>query len=1151
MKNIFVSSTFRDFQYERDILRSHVLPQINEIASRYGENVSFCDLRWGVDTTNASDEDIDRQVMNVCLDEIDRARPYMIVLLGERYGYMPGTQIIKNEIRSRRDIDLEDLNISITQLEIEYGALGKNSSRAHVYFYFRQLSGDGIPPEYLNENAGYGEKLKKLKDRILQLGGDHVHFYQAFWNGRKVNGLEEFAETVLRDLKNDLQPDWEAEAGLGPYEKELHLQKNLLSDASEILSPQVFNSVLEKIHARAQGEIYMSQLGALDRKLSYRKTVNRTELVSAVSGLKANQTDILGFLRELISRKESEDEDHGIGRYLLIGDAGSGKTTAAAYLCQILNVFGWDTVVIRCGMSRASSTASSVLKIFLHEMEKRVRLNNPYTERDDYSDEGALVIFRRLIDLYAEKENHNHGRPLLFIADGAERLFPDRLRNSLGFFPAKGNRMVRFLIVSDSRFFPSVYEESWNIRYLTSAEEKQLALQEILRVSGKQLAPSVQNSLISRASSASPQYMELAVQRLSIMNQDDFRKIHEAGDGMDNITAYQLSLLDRIGDRTDELAVELLMEIAGQISDREIAGVLAFLSISRYGLRQNDLETLAQRASLPFYGLHFSQFINYINHIFFIRENGTIDFMYAGLRDGLLKRLDTGKLKGIFADYIRSLPADDEVRLREYPALIWHRKSFESEFIPLMEQLASLPQQLSELASREISLLLHESFDSFTDWLDGYCRHTFTEDEKLRKAPVLRILAEWAASQLAPAQEDRELDLKVTAYNIMTIVQGMIQCGILAGTEGCLLRAAYVSLARRWGDAGMVEDVLNISPHILYDLTEPENENGRRRIKDPSDRIVRTMIGLVRSYHDENGLPSDLVYQCAEACLREAIRQYESKRTNEMHLLVIDAASVACELLYDEKWFTDETLPTVGKRLQAMEKEVIRFEKYPFTMEIRIVMHHYHLARSVYYSRTGLGDPFDEAVNAAVHDQWIITASDTAEYQTLYCEAAIRLARCMAAMHNRSVYEDGVFLIYNRVLAMIPAVLLFNTPYYHRMFVRLCIETGNTLVKGQGLLKEDMLEVSGNVFHIALITLDECMKKWKLPQAEQMLDAVWTGLETVYREKGDKEHMIQAQQRKLARSQDMINARKLILARLKRRPKNETDAIESTLRHMI
>ena len=425
------------------------------------------------------------------------------------------------------------------------------------------------------------------------------------------------------------------------------------------------------------------------------------------------------------------------------------------------------------------------------------------------------------------------------------------------------------------------------------------------------------------------------------------------------------------------------------------------------------------------------------------------------------------------------------------------------------------------------------------------------EEEKLRKTPVLGILAGWAASQLASAQEDRELDLKVTAYNIMTIVQGMIQCGILAETEGCLLRAAYVSLARRWGDAGMVDDVLNISPHILYDLTEPENENGRRRIKDPSDRIVRTMIGLIRAYHDENGLPSDLVYQCAEACLREAIRQYDSRKTDEMNLLVIDAASAACELLCDEKWFTDETLPTVGKRLQAMEKEVIKFEKYPFTMEIRIVMHHYHLARSVYCSRTGLGDPFDEAVNAAVHDQWIITASDTAEYQTLYCETAIRLARCMAAMHNRSVYEDGIFLIYNRVLAMIPAVLLFNTPYYHRMFVRLCIETGNTLVKGQGLLKEDMLEVSGNVFHIALITLDECMKKWKLPQAEQMLDAVWTGLETVYRKKGDKEHMIQAQQRKLARSQDMINTRKLILARLKRRPKNEIDAIESTLRHMI
>lgn len=47
MNSIFVSSTFRDMQFERDALRDISVPIINETAAKYGERVSFCDLRWG------------------------------------------------------------------------------------------------------------------------------------------------------------------------------------------------------------------------------------------------------------------------------------------------------------------------------------------------------------------------------------------------------------------------------------------------------------------------------------------------------------------------------------------------------------------------------------------------------------------------------------------------------------------------------------------------------------------------------------------------------------------------------------------------------------------------------------------------------------------------------------------------------------------------------------------------------------------------------------------------------------------------------------------------------------------------------------------------------------------------------------------------
>ena len=139
MKSIFVSSTFRDMHGERDILHKRVMPELNEYASWYGESVSFCDLRWGVDTEDLESEEGSRKVLSVCLDEIDRCHPYMLVILGERYGWIPEPETMKESIKNRAGVSLEDLEKSVTALEIEYGALGDAEQLEHTLFYFRKF----------------------------------------------------------------------------------------------------------------------------------------------------------------------------------------------------------------------------------------------------------------------------------------------------------------------------------------------------------------------------------------------------------------------------------------------------------------------------------------------------------------------------------------------------------------------------------------------------------------------------------------------------------------------------------------------------------------------------------------------------------------------------------------------------------------------------------------------------------------------------------------------------------------------------------------------------------------------------------------------------------------------------------------------------
>ena len=82
---VFVSSTFRDMHAERDHLVTVIFPQLRRFCEGRGVAWGEVDPRWGV-TDEAAAEG---QVLPICLEEIQRCRPYFIGLLGERYSWAP------------------------------------------------------------------------------------------------------------------------------------------------------------------------------------------------------------------------------------------------------------------------------------------------------------------------------------------------------------------------------------------------------------------------------------------------------------------------------------------------------------------------------------------------------------------------------------------------------------------------------------------------------------------------------------------------------------------------------------------------------------------------------------------------------------------------------------------------------------------------------------------------------------------------------------------------------------------------------------------------------------------------------------------------------------------------------------------------------
>jgi WD40 repeat protein len=202
---VFISSTFRDMQAERDHLVRVVFPELRERCAKRHLHLVDVDLRWGV-----TEEDAQRgKALEICLREIEDCRPFFIGLLGERYGWIPPRYDIPDEAQfdSLRAIELGH---SITAMEIYQGVLNNPQMRTHAFFYFRDPAFiDTLPPEkqpdFRAEDDEHTEKLRKLKDRIRASNLPVREDY-------RYDDLDEFGRQVLEDLWSAIETEHPEEA---------------------------------------------------------------------------------------------------------------------------------------------------------------------------------------------------------------------------------------------------------------------------------------------------------------------------------------------------------------------------------------------------------------------------------------------------------------------------------------------------------------------------------------------------------------------------------------------------------------------------------------------------------------------------------------------------------------------------------------------------------------------------------------------------------------------------------------------------------------------------------------------------------------------------------------------------------------------------
>jgi tetratricopeptide (TPR) repeat protein len=147
---LFVSSTFQDMTEERDLLNKIIFPHLREFCKKRGLRFIGIDLRWGI-TEEDSEE---KKTLKICLDEIERCRPYFAGIIGNRYGWIPPKEFFEQSGK------IFDEGISITESEILTGAFSGEKARAVFCLKKTDASQSEIELEKQSKLVALCEKIK-------------------------------------------------------------------------------------------------------------------------------------------------------------------------------------------------------------------------------------------------------------------------------------------------------------------------------------------------------------------------------------------------------------------------------------------------------------------------------------------------------------------------------------------------------------------------------------------------------------------------------------------------------------------------------------------------------------------------------------------------------------------------------------------------------------------------------------------------------------------------------------------------------------------------------------------------------------------------------------------------------------------------------
>lgn len=536
---IFVSSTFRDMDYERDVIRFRIIPQLNERYRRNKVKFQLVDLRVGINTTKLSEEEKENHVLNVCFNNIEQSRPFFIALLGDRYGWIPSDQRWE-AVFQRLNLEQQQLlsnskGKSVTEMEILYGAIGNEGQYMdHSVFMVRSnRSYENMPLEirntFFDENV---QLLQSLKQNIRLTATrkheeDNICYYDLEWDKaeKKFIHLEDFETKLFARLTNVIDQ--------------------------------------EIAHLDEEEKTWQGQ------------ETNNTLLQT---GYVAQNSVVTSFIERVISLIEQ-----GQHQILVSGNLGSGKSVIAAQCVEYLQKQGKLCCIAAVGKTAYSRQMRHIIYRWLHQLDA-----------DEANIEGLSNL--KLYELLRKKteELREAGKEVWFIIDGIEH-FAEYNNDDIYQVWLWEEANVIMTVHADCTSKAKHYHPYWaEITIDNWSQKDKLTLLSYLERQGNiELPDRIIDLMI--ANEQSPLRMKMLMDVVCQLSISDFKSIRamEEADEMAKINNYLISLVENAPRNFDDFVRYVFSILTGRMEASNAYLLLfRYIAASVVGLRESDMSAL-------------------------------------------------------------------------------------------------------------------------------------------------------------------------------------------------------------------------------------------------------------------------------------------------------------------------------------------------------------------------------------------------------------------------------------------------------------------------------------------------------------------------------------------------------------------------------